>query len=54
MCYSCMAQSYFASLRIWVNPVMVYPGAKNGFTGQHDGRHAYAAIKRLSDYIPRP
>lgn len=29
--------------------VMVYPGAKHGLTRQHDGRHAYAALKRFFD-----
>jgi dipeptidyl-peptidase-4 len=29
--------------------VMVYPGAKHGLTRQHDGRHAYAMIKRFFD-----
>jgi dipeptidyl-peptidase-4 len=29
--------------------VMVYPGAKHGLVRQHDGRHAYAAIKRFFD-----
>jgi dipeptidyl-peptidase 4 len=29
--------------------VMVYPGAKHGLTRQHDGRHAYATIKRFFD-----
>ena len=29
--------------------VMVYPGAKHGLTRQHDGRHAYAMIKRYFD-----
>jgi dipeptidyl-peptidase-4 len=29
--------------------VMVYPGAKHGLIRQHDGRHAYAAIKRFFD-----
>jgi dipeptidyl-peptidase-4 len=29
--------------------VMVYPGAKHGLLRQHDGRHAYAAIKRFFD-----
>jgi len=28
---------------------MVYPGAKHGLTRQHDGRHAYAMIKRYFD-----
>jgi dipeptidyl-peptidase-4 len=34
--------------------VMVYPGAKHGLTRQHDGRHAYAAIKRFFDENMRP
>jgi dipeptidyl-peptidase-4 len=29
--------------------VMVYPGAKHGLVRQHDGRHAYATIKRFFD-----
>ena len=29
--------------------MMVYPGAKHGLTRQHDGRHAYATIKRFFD-----
>jgi dipeptidyl-peptidase 4 len=29
--------------------IMVYPGAKHGLTRQHDGRHAYATIKRFFD-----
>jgi dipeptidyl-peptidase 4 len=29
--------------------VMVYPGAKHGLLRQHDGRHAYATIKRFFD-----
>jgi dipeptidyl-peptidase-4 len=29
--------------------VMVYPGAKHGLIRQHDGRHAYATIKRFFD-----
>ncbi|HEV7613160.1 MAG TPA: S9 family peptidase [Steroidobacteraceae bacterium] len=29
--------------------VMVYPGAKHGLIRQHDGRHAYATIKRYFD-----
>jgi len=29
--------------------VMVYPGAKHGLTRQHDGRHAYATIRRFFD-----
>ena len=29
--------------------VMVYPGAKHGLTRQHDGRHAYATLKRFFD-----
>ena len=29
--------------------VMVYPGAKHGLTRQHDGRHAYATVKRFFD-----
>jgi dipeptidyl-peptidase 4 len=34
--------------------VMVYPGAKHGLTRQHDGRHAYATIKRFFDDNLRP
>jgi dipeptidyl-peptidase-4 len=34
--------------------VMVYPGAKHGLTRQHDGRHAYATIKRFFDDGLRP
>jgi dipeptidyl-peptidase 4 len=34
--------------------VMVYPGAKHGLTRQHDGRHAYATIKRFFDVSLRP
>jgi dipeptidyl-peptidase 4 len=34
--------------------VMVYPGAKHGLIRQHDGRHAYAAIKRFFDENLRP
>jgi dipeptidyl-peptidase 4 len=34
--------------------VMVYPGAKHGLLRQHDGRHAYATIKRLFDENLRP
>lgn len=34
--------------------VMVYPGAKHGLTRQHDGRHAYAMIKRFFDDNLRP
>jgi dipeptidyl-peptidase-4 len=34
--------------------VMVYPGAKHGLTRQHDGRHAYAMIKRFFDENLRP
>ena len=34
--------------------VMVYPGAKHGLTRQHDGRHAYATIKRFFDDHLRP
>jgi dipeptidyl-peptidase-4 len=34
--------------------VMVYPGAKHGLTRQHDGRHAYATIKRFFDENLRP
>jgi len=33
---------------------MVYPGAKHGLTRQHDGRHAYATIKRFFDANLRP
>jgi dipeptidyl-peptidase-4 len=29
--------------------VMVYPGAKHGLIRQHDGRHAYATIKKFFD-----
>ncbi len=29
--------------------VMVYPGAKHGLIRQHDGRHAYATMKRFFD-----
>ena len=29
--------------------VMVYPGAKHGLIREHDGRHAYAAIRRFFD-----
>ena len=29
--------------------VMVYPGAKHGLTRQHEGRHAYATIRRYFD-----
>jgi dipeptidyl-peptidase-4 len=29
--------------------IMVYPGAKHGLIRQHDGRHAYATIKRFLD-----
>jgi dipeptidyl-peptidase-4 len=29
--------------------VMVYPGAKHGLVRQHDGRHAFATIKRFFD-----
>jgi dipeptidyl-peptidase 4 len=34
--------------------VMVYPGAKHGLVRQHDGRHAYATIKRFFDDSLRP
>jgi dipeptidyl-peptidase-4 len=34
--------------------VMVYPGAKHGLTRQHDGRHAFATIKRFFDENLRP
>jgi dipeptidyl-peptidase 4 len=34
--------------------VMVYPGAKHGLIRQHDGRHAYATIKRFLDENLRP
>jgi dipeptidyl-peptidase 4 len=34
--------------------VMVYPGAKHGLIRQHDGRHAYAIIKRFFDDNLRP
>ena len=34
--------------------VMVYPGAKHGLARQHDGRHAYATIKRFFDDTLRP
>jgi dipeptidyl-peptidase-4 len=34
--------------------VMVYPGAKHGLVRQHDGRHAYATIKRFFDENLRP
>ena len=34
--------------------VMVYPGAKHGLLRQHDGRHAYATIKRFFDQTLRP
>ena len=34
--------------------VMVYPGAKHGLTRQHDGRHAYATIKRFFDAALNP
>jgi dipeptidyl-peptidase-4 len=34
--------------------VMVYPGAKHGLVRQHDGRHAYATIKRFFDDNLRP
>jgi dipeptidyl-peptidase-4 len=34
--------------------VMVYPGAKHGLMRQHDGRHAYATIKRFFDENLRP
>ena len=34
--------------------LMVYPGAKHGLTRQHDGRHAYATIKRFFDENLRP
>jgi dipeptidyl-peptidase 4 len=34
--------------------VMVYPGAKHGLLRQHDGRHAYATIKRFFDENLRP
>ncbi len=34
--------------------VMVYPGAKHGLLRQHDGRHAYAVIKRFFDENLRP
>ncbi len=34
--------------------VMVYPGAKHGLTRQHDGRHAYAMIKRYLDEALAP
>jgi len=34
--------------------IMVYPGAKHGLTRQHDGRHAYATIKRFFDENLRP
>jgi dipeptidyl-peptidase 4 len=34
--------------------VMVYPGAKHGLTRQHDGRHAYKAIKRFFDQNLQP
>ena len=34
--------------------VMVYPGAKHGLLRQHDGRHAYATIKRFFDEALSP
>jgi dipeptidyl-peptidase-4 len=34
--------------------VMVYPGAKHGLLRQHDGRHAYATIKRFFDDNLKP
>ena len=34
--------------------VMVYPGAKHGLVRQHDGRHAYATIKRFFDEKLQP
>ena len=34
--------------------VMVYPGAKHGLIRQHDGRHAYATIKRFFDENLQP
>jgi dipeptidyl-peptidase-4 len=34
--------------------VMVYPGAKHGLTRTHDGRHAYATIKRFFDENLKP
>lgn len=34
--------------------VMVYPGAKHGLLRTHDGRHAYASIKRFFDENLRP
>jgi dipeptidyl-peptidase-4 len=34
--------------------VMVYPGAKHGLLRQHDGRHAYATIKRFFDVALKP
>ena len=34
--------------------VMVYPGAKHGLIRQHEGRHAYTAIKRYFDENLRP
>ncbi len=34
--------------------VMVYPGAKHGLTRQHDGRHAYAMVKRFFDENLKP
>jgi dipeptidyl-peptidase-4 len=34
--------------------IMVYPGAKHGLVRQHDGRHAYATIKRFFDENLRP
>ena len=34
--------------------VMVYPGAKHGLVRQHEGRHAYATIKRFFDRNLRP
>jgi dipeptidyl-peptidase-4 len=33
---------------------MLYPGAKHGLLRQHDGRHAYATIKRYFDANLRP
>jgi dipeptidyl-peptidase-4 len=33
---------------------MLYPGAKHGLLRQHDGRHAYATIKRYFDENLRP
>ena len=34
--------------------VMVYPGAKHGLVRQHDGRHAYATVRRFFDENLRP